>query len=60
MPFNQTEHRRERLDVALPRLNVMSAAIMLAAVAAGLAGMRAAGHWAPLFLMARINAACNY
>ena len=48
MPFNQTEHRRERLDVALPRLNVMSAAIMLAAVAAGLAGMRAAGHWAPL------------
>ena len=48
MPFTQSERRRERLDVALPRLNVMSAAIMLAAVAAGLAGMRAAGHWAPL------------
>jgi regulator of protease activity HflC (stomatin/prohibitin superfamily) len=48
MPFTQSERRRERLDVALPRINVVSVFVLLVALAAGWAGMRAAGHWAPL------------
>src|SRR5687768_2166258 len=48
MSFTQLERRRERLDVALPRLNVVSVFIVLAALAAGWVGWRTAGHWAPL------------
>jgi regulator of protease activity HflC (stomatin/prohibitin superfamily) len=55
MPFTQSERRQERLDVALPRLNVVSATILLAALVAGWAGWRAAGHWAPLAVAAAIG-----
>ena len=57
MPFSQSERRRERLDVALPRLNVVSAAILLASLAAGWAGWQATGHWAPPALAAAIGLA---
>jgi regulator of protease activity HflC (stomatin/prohibitin superfamily) len=57
MPFSQSERRRERLDVALPRLNVVSAAILLAALGAGWAAWQAAGHWAPLAVAAAVGLA---
>ena len=57
MPFTQSERRRERLDVALPRLNVVSAAILLASLALGWAGWRAQGHWWPLAVAAAVGLA---
>ena len=48
MQSAQSGERRGATDRTLPRVNVLTVAILLGAAGAGLAGWRATGHWAPL------------